>query len=438
MNSSATAPPGNSVRKVVAASFVGNALEWYDFFLYGTAAALVLNKLFFPQSAPLAGTLGAFGTYAVGFAARPLGGIIFGHFGDRLGRKKVLVTTLTLMGLSTCLIGLLPTYQHAGVWAPILLTVLRVVQGAAVGGEWGGGVLLISEHVGERRRGFYSAWSQTGVVSGSVLSSAIFAAVSALPGEQFLAWGWRVPFVLGIVLTAAGLLIRSRISETPEFLRLRRERKQTRAPVWEAIRTQPRALLVTMGARVAENGASYVFLVFALAYGSHIGIKGNTVLIGVLVASAVEGATMLGFGALSDRVGRRPVYLGGAVALIVFAFPFFWLMNTREPALVWLALLIAIGVCHGAMIGTQPSFFSELFGAGVRYSGMSLGHELASVFAGGLSPIIAVALLAWAGSSWPVAVYLIVLGVITAVAVLAARETRRPVDVPKVATEAAR
>lgn len=424
MNSTETSPRRNSARKVVVASFVGNALEWYDFFLYGTAAALVFNKLFFPTSSPTAGTLASFATYAVGFAARPLGGIIFGHFGDRVGRKAVLVTTLSLMGVSTFLIGVLPTYAQIGVWAPILLIVLRVVQGAAVGGEWGGGVLLISENVDAKRRGFFSAWSQTGVSAGSVISTAVFAAFATLPDEQFLSWGWRIPFMLGIVLAIAGLAIRSQIDETAEFRKIRQERKRTRMPLWEVIRTQPREILVTLGARVAENGASYVFLVFALSYGKHIGIAGNTVLIAVTVASAVGGISMVGFGALSDRIGRRPVYLTGAISLIIFAFPFFWLMDTKVPVLVFVALILATGVCHAAMIGSQPSFFTELFGARHRYSGMSLGHELASVFAGGLSPIIAAALLAWSDSSWPVALYLIGLGLITVIAVVLAKETR--------------
>ncbi|WP_051111781.1 MFS transporter [Sciscionella marina] len=423
MPNTVTSPVRNKPWKVVLASYAGNALEWYDFFLYATAAALVLNKLFFPPAAPLIGTLASLGTFAVGFLARPIGGVIFAHFGDRIGRKKVLVVTLSLMGISTFLIGVLPTYHQIGVWAPILLVLLRVIQGAAVGGEWGGGVLLISEHVPACRRGFYSSWSQTGVVTGSVLSSLLFAGMQAMPSEQFLSWGWRIPFLLSILAAAIGLAIRSRISEAPEFTEAT-EQKRSRLPAWEAIRKYPRSVLITLGARLAENGASYIFLTFSLAYGTHIGLGGNTVLIGVVVASAIEGLSMVGFGALSDRIGRRPVYLAGAIGLVVFAFPFFLLFDTRVPMNVWLALTIAVAGCHGAMIGTQPSFFSELFGANVRYSGMSLGHELASVIAGGLSPIIAVGLLGWAGSSWPVAVYLIVLGVLTAIAVFAAKETR--------------
>jgi MFS transporter, MHS family, shikimate and dehydroshikimate transport protein len=360
----------------------------------------------------------------VGFAARPFGGLVFGHFGDRLGRKSMLVITLVVMGIATFLIGLVPTYDQIGVWAPILLVLLRVVQGFAVGGEWGGGVLLVSEHAPKKRRGFYSAWSQTGVGLGFVLSALVYSTVTSMTGEdEFLAWGWRIPFLIGIVLTAVGLLIRVRILETPAFEKVKASHQEAKLPIIEAIRTHPRAILITMGARVAENGASYIFLVFALTYATTVGLDRQVVLNAVLLASAVEVLAMPAFGALSDRIGRRPVYLGGAVALILWAFPFFALIDSGESALVFLAVFVAIVICHGAMIGTQPSFFTELFGSRVRYSGVAIGHELASVFAGGLSPLIATALLAWAGASWPVALFLIGLGVITTVSVLLAPET---------------
>ncbi|MGY0488677.1 MFS transporter [Streptomyces sp. WG-D5] len=414
-----------SIRKVAIASLTGTALEWYDFFLYGTASALVLGTLFFPEASSLAGTLASFGTFAVGFAARPLGGIIFGHFGDRLGRKPMLVITLLIMGLTTFLIGALPTYAQIGVWAPILLTLLRVLQGIAVGGEWGGSVLMITEHAPAGRRGFYSAWSQVGINLGFVTSAGVFAAVQTMSDEAFLSWGWRLPFLLGAVPALAGLVIRLKIEETPEFQSVQHEGGKQRLPILHALKTQPRAILITAGARMAENGASYIFLVFSLAYGKHIGVGNGLLLTGIIVANIVEGASMVGFGALSDRVGRRPVYMAGAATLIVFAFPFFWLVDTGTPALVWLAFIIAIGIGHGAMIGTQPSFFTELFGKSSRYSAISLGHELASVFAGGLSPLIATALLAATDSSWPVSVYLVVLGCITLVSVYFARETVR-------------
>ncbi|HYH29159.1 MAG TPA: MFS transporter, partial [Pseudonocardia sp.] len=409
------------IRRAVVASMVGNALEWYDFFLYGTAAALVFNQLFFPTFDPLAGTIAAFGTYALGFAARPLGGLLFGHFGDRIGRRTVLVATLSLMGAATFLIGLLPTYGQIGIAAPVLLTVLRIVQGVAVGGEWGGGVLLISENADAKRRGMLSALSQTGVGVGFVLSALVFAVMTGVTTEeQFLAWGWRVPFLVGVVLMAAGLVIRLKVLETAAF---RETRERHRVPVLEAVRQHPRAVLVSFGARIAENGGSYVFLVFVLAYARQIGIPGGVALTAVVVGMAVEALAMPAWGALSDRIGRRPVYIGGAVAMALWAWPFFWLLGTRETALVILAVVVANAVCHGAMIGTQPAFFSELFGSGVRYSGVALGHELASVLAGGLSPLIATALLAWAGGWWPVAVYLAVMGAITVAAVAVSHET---------------
>ena len=421
MTSTAPTPARTPIRRAVVASMVGNALEWYDFFLYGTAAALVFNHLFFPTVDPLAGTIAAFGTYALGFAARPIGGLIFGHFGDRIGRKAMLVVTLSLMGAATFLIGVLPTYGQVGIAAPVLLTVLRVVQGIAVGGEWGGGVLLISENADGPRRGMLSALSQTGVGVGFVLSALVFAVMTGVTTEeQFLAWGWRVPFLVGVVLMAAGLVIRLKVLETEAF---RRTREKHRVPVLEAVRRHPRAVLVSFGARIAENGGSYIFLTFVLAYASQVGIPGGVALTAVVVGMALEALAMPAWGALSDRIGRRPVYMGGAIAMAFWAWPFFWLLDTRETPLVILAVVVANAVCHGAMIGTQPAFFTELFGSGVRYSGVALGHELASVLAGGLSPLIATALLAWAGGWWPVAVFLAVMGAITTVAVLASEET---------------
>ncbi|MGV9550306.1 MFS transporter, partial [Streptomyces ardesiacus] len=418
-----------SIRKIAIASLTGTALEWYDFFLYGTASALVLGTLFFPEASSLAGTLASFGTFAVGFAARPLGGIVFGHFGDRLGRKPMLVITLLVMGFTTFLIGALPTYAQIGVWAPILLTLLRVLQGIAVGGEWGGSVLMITEHAPAGRRGFYSAWSQVGINLGFVTSAGVFAAVQAMSDEAFLSWGWRIPFLLGAVPALVGLVIRLKIEETPEFQSVQHEGEKQRLPLLHALKTHPRSILITAGARMAENGASYIFLVFSLAYGKHIGVGNGLLLTGIIVANVVEGASMVGFGALSDRIGRRPVYMAGAVTLVLFAFPFFWLLDTGTPVLVWLALVVAIGIGHGAMIGTQPSFFTELFGKSSRYSAISLGHELASVFAGGLSPLIATALLAATDSSWPISLYIVVLGCITLVSVYFARETVQR-DVP--------
>lgn len=413
-----------ALRRVVVASVAGNALEWYDFFLYSTAAALVFGELFFPKGTnPLLGTLAAFAGFAVGFAARPIGGIVFGHLGDRYGRKRALVWTLSIMGAATFLIGLLPTYAQAGLWSPLLLLVLRVLQGVASGGEWGGGVLMISESAPAEKRGFYASWSQIGVGGGFVLSAAVFFVVQSLPHAQFMSWGWRVPFLLSILIFGVGIYIRSTLPESRDFSKAEAAGRTAHMPVLEAIRRHPKAILIAMGLRVAENGGSYIFLAFSLVYGKFIGIPSAVMLAGVMVSMTVELAMMLFWGYMSDRLGRKPVYMIGAVGLIVVAFPFFMLLDTKVPGLIWLALLLGNPVCHGAMIGTQPSLMGELFSTEVRYSGMALGHEIASVFAGGLSPLVATALLAKYHAAWPVALMLMAMGAITVIALLCSRET---------------
>ncbi|BCW45468.1 MFS transporter [Arthrobacter sp. StoSoilB5] len=409
------------VRRYVVASLVGNALEWYDFFLYATASAVVFGRLFFPSDVdPLVGTMAAFAGFAVGFAARPLGGIIFGHIGDKLGRKRALVMTLSIMGISTALMGLLPTYGQVGLWAPALLILLRVVQGIAAGGEWGGGVLLISENSSNSRRGMLSAFSQGGISLGFVLSSLVFFLVQLMPDAQFMAWGWRVPFLLSVVLLAVGAYIRFRLPESKEFTATSHN-KQHRLPVLAAIKTHPREILVAMGLRVAENGGSYIFLSFSIAYGVHVGVDKGLLLMAVAVSMLVSFGTYIFFGHLSDRIGRRPVYALGAVGMGAMAFPFFSMIDSNTPAVVILAFLLGNGLCHGAMIGTQPAFFHELFSAEVRYSAMAIAHELAAVFAGGFAPLIATALLLQYGSSVPVSLYVIGLVLVTLVALAFSR-----------------
>lgn len=414
-----------SVARVVLASFIGTTIEWYDFFLYGTAAALTFNQLFFPTLDPWAGTAAAFATYSVGFFARPLGGVVFGHFGDRVGRKSMLVTTLVLMGVATFLIGLLPTYEQVGIVAPILLVVLRFVQGFGVGGEWGGAVLMAVEHGHSGRRGLYASWVQAGVPAGLLLANAVYSLFALLPEAQFLSWGWRVPFLLGVALLAVGLFIRLNILESPVFLE-GKTAPPARAPFWEMLRRHPRNVLLAMGSRFAENGSFYVFTIFILTYATtQLGLPRSVILGGVLVASAVQLVTIPMFGWLSDRVGRRPVYLAGAAGLAVFAFPFFWIVDTADATLVGLAIVLGLTV-HAAMYAPQAAFLAELFGTQVRYTGASTGYQLASPLAGGLAPLICMALVdASGGRPWPVSLYLIALAAITLVSVWLAAETHR-------------
>ena len=415
----------SEVVKVAFASAVGTTVEWYDFFIYGTAAALVFSRQFFPAADPLMGTLAAFATFGVGFFARPVGGIVFGHYGDRIGRKSMLVLSLLIMGVATFLIGLLPNYAQIGFWAPLLLVVLRLLQGFGVGGEWGGAVLMAVEHSPRGRRGFFGSWPQIGVPAGLLLATGVFAIFSALPDEDFQAWGWRVPFLLSIVLVAVGMFIRLRVLESPAFIELRRQEPPARMPILEVVREQPRPVLVAMGLRVAENGAFYIFSVFVLTYiTEQLGLSRGVALTGVLLGAAAELFTIPLFAALSDHYGRRPVYLAGALFSLAFAFPFFWLMDTQSPTLIVLAIVVSLAIGHAAMYGPQAAFFSELFSTRVRYSGASLGYQLASVFAGGMSPFIATALLAWQdGNPSAVAAYMAGMALITVVAAAVARET---------------
>jgi metabolite-proton symporter len=418
-----TAATPNSIRLVAVASLIGTTIEWYDFFLYGTAAALVFNRLYFPTFDPIAGTLAAFATYTVGFVARPFGGIIIGHYGDKIGRKSMLVLTLVIMGVATFGIGLLPTYAQIGPWAPVGLVVLRFAQGIGVGGEWGGAVLMAVEHAPPGSRGFYGSWPQIGVPAGLLLSTAVFAQFARLPEDQFLSWGWRVPFLLSILLVAVGLIIRLRILETPAFTRMKEARTESRRPIVELLKTHRREVLIAVGARLAENGAFFIYTVFVLVYGTQkVGIARQTILNGILIASACGMVAIPVCGALSDRLGRRPVYLFGACFTALHAYPLFWLLDTGSTPLVWLALVVALVFGHAPMYGPQAAFLSELFGTRVRYSGASLGSQLSSVVAGGLSPFIATALLPYGRGA--LASYIIAMALVTIGSVLVASETR--------------
>jgi MFS family permease len=384
---SATAHPAmSSPRRVIIASLIGTSLEWYDFFLYGSAAALVFGKLFFPHFEALTGTLLAFTTYAVGFVARPLGGIIFGHFGDRVGRRNVLVITLLLMGAATFAIGLVPSYNAIGVAAPVLLVVLRFLQGLGLGGEWGGAVIMSVEHGGSDRRGLNASWPQVGVPAGNLLAAAVLWVLNSLLSESaFLSWGWRVSFLLSGVLVLVGLWIRLTITESPLFAEVEESGAKAKMPLVEVLRRHPRGLIVAMAARIGTDVAFYTFTLYILTYiTGTLKLPRGVGLAAVLIGSAFQLALIPAFGALSDRIGRRPVYAIGAASAAVWAFAFFPLLDTANRAVIVLATVVALAT-HAAMYGPQAAFIVEMFSTRLRYSGASMGYQIAGILGGALA-----------------------------------------------------
>ena len=412
--------------RVILTASVGSALEWYDFFLYGTAAALVFGDLFFPKSDPLVGTLLAFLTFGVGFVVRPLGGIIFGIMGDRYGRKPVLVITLLMIGIGTTAIGLLPTYETAGYWAPVMLVSLRVLQGLGAGAEYGGAVIFLVENAPANRRGFWGGFAPLGVSVGNLLAAGAFALVSMLPRAEQLAWGWRVPFLASILLVGVGIYVRLRVTETPVFTEAVLKRgKVERNPATAALRIHPRNFMVVLGSRLAENGLGYLFPVFGLSYVINtLGVPRQEALSALMLAFVIELFTILGFAALSDKIGRKPVYMFGALSGVALAFPFFWMVGTKEWLWIALAFILARAWVTAAMFGPQAAYFAELFPPQRRFAGFAFARELGSLLAGGPAPFIATALVAWAsGAWWPVAVYVVILSLLTAFAVYCGPET---------------
>ncbi|HEY5878422.1 MAG TPA: MFS transporter [Nakamurella sp.] len=431
-------PSRATIVKVVSASMAGTTVEWYDFFLYGVAAALVFPKVFFPASDPAVGVLLALGTFAIGFIARPIGGLVFGHYGDILGRKKLLVISLLMMGTATFLIGLLPGYATIGVAAPIILIALRLVQGFGLGGEWGGAVLIVSEYGDKERRGFWASWPQAGVPLGQLMANGLLALLAFVQTEEaFLSWGWRIPFLMSAVLVLIGLFIRLSIEESPVFRQAQEQAAaaattnpadtKSHMPIVEVFKKYPREVFTAMGARFAENVSYYIFTVVIVTYltknpPNHTA-SSSFVLNAVLIGAVVHFVTIPIWGALSDRFGRKPLYLFGAVGVAVWSFVFVFLIDTKSFPLTVVAVVGGL-LFHGAMYGPQAAFLSELFGTKVRYSGVSVGYQLASIVAGGLAPLVAVALYTGFGTGYAIAVYVAVSAVITIVAVGTYSETK--------------
>lgn len=408
------------------AGFVGTSLEWYDYFLYGSCAALVFPRLFFAELGATAGTLVSLATFAVAFLLRPVGGVIFGHFGDRLGRKRMLIITLALMGVSTLLVGLLPGEAQLGLWAPVLLIGLRMVQGLALGGEWGGAALVAVENAPPGQRGRYGVGMQMGVPAGQLLASGLLGAFATLPDEQFYSWGWRVPFLLSAVLLAVGVYVRFGLAETPQFQRLEARGGTAKVPLVELFRTSTRPTVLLTFIQTGPNIAYYLFTVYSAVYvTSVLHLPRSWALTGVLIAAAAEFVTMPGFAILSDRVGRRPVYLFSVVFLALYAFPFFWLADTHQKVLIWVALAIGLGVGHSAACSLHGPLYTEHFPTRVRYTGASFAYQVCSAISGAPAAIVATALISATGTTRAVSLYVIGGCVISAVCALLLRDNHR-------------
>jgi MHS family shikimate/dehydroshikimate transporter-like MFS transporter len=419
-------PAGDAIGKVALASAIGTAIEYFDFNLYAIATALVFNKIFFPSFDPLVGTLAAFATFFIGFCARPIGGVLFGHFGDRFGRKIALMITIVIMGLGTVAIGLMPSYASIGVWAPIGLITLRVLQGIGIGGEYGGGMVMTVEHAPSARRGFYSSLVHIGVPAGFLLPVLLLGLLSSsMDDAAFLAWGWRLPFLFSIVLVGVGLVIRFQLSETPAFRRVLATEKPAAIPVYEAIRDYHKNILFGIGAKIAESGLFNIYAAFSIVYCVvTLGLPRQTILNGVLIGSALECLTLPLFGMLSDRIGRRPVYVGGMIFQLLLAYPFFLMLSTGQTGLIWLAISLGLGLGHGSVYSGQGAYFSELFPARIRYTALSLVQQIGPILGGGLSPLIATALLAAYGGYGAVVAYMAAIALLSALCTLGLRAYR--------------
>ncbi|WP_213422752.1 MFS transporter [Bhargavaea massiliensis] len=412
------------MRRVLIASLVGSSIEWFDYFLYGTVAALVFNTMFFVAEDPSIGLILAYASFALSFFIRPLGGVIFSHIGDRIGRKKTLVLTLSLMGVATFAMGLLPTYYAIGIWAPILLITLRLIQGLGIGGEWGGAMLLAVEYAPKEQRGFFGSVPQMGVTIGMVLGTLALSVMTLLPEEAFMSWGWRVPFLLSALLVVFGLWIRKGIEETPSFKKVQAEGSAPKVPLVHTLKHHWREVLIAVGAKVVETAPFYIFGTFVVSYATtNVGHTNNEVLNAVMIATIITTILIPIMGKLSDKVGRKPLYVWGAVGMIVFAFPYFWMLHEGSNIMMFLATIIGLGIIWAPITAVLGTMFSEIFSAEVRYTGITLGYQIGAAVAGGTAPLIATTLLLQFNNSYiPVALYIIFTAVVSLVAIWAVRD----------------
>lgn len=412
------------MRRILVASLVGSSIEWFDYFLYGTVSALVFNQLFFVNEDPTIGLLLSYASFALAFFIRPFGGVIFSHIGDRIGRKKTLVLTLSLMGVATFGMGLLPTYQAVGIWAPILLITLRLVQGLGIGGEWGGALLLAVEYAPAEKRGLFGAIPQMGVTIGMLLGTVALSIMTLLPENAFMTWGWRIPFIFSALLVFFGLWIRKGIDETPSFKKVKESGEVPKLPIVETLKNYWREVLIAVGAKVVETAPFYIFSTFVVSYATaNLGFSRTATLTAVMIATIITTILIPIMGNLSDKIGRKKLFIGGTIGMALFAFPYFWLLEQKSVLLLIVATVIGLGVIWAPITAVLGTMFSEIFDAKIRYTGITLGYQIGAALAGGTAPLVATALLNRFNNSYvPVALYIIFASVLSLAAIWAVKD----------------